>query len=559
MLRSRLSIAIVATLVLIAIIARLIPGARTIDDAFITFRYARNINEGLSFVYNPGVHTLGTTTPLFTLALAGVGLFTGSESYPQVAIVFSAIADAITVVLFYGIARRVIVQQADARNGVPTIGRELIAALPGLLWAISPMSVTFAVGGMETSVNILWMIAAIYVFTGERTRQNDILLGVFAALGLLTRVDAVLWIAPLFGLQLLEKLTQRRKDAKNEIVESVGTPYMASVENEILDQRTGTILSLQRLPLATWIACALVLLPWAIYATAAFGNPIPNSVTAKRFAYVIPDGAALVRLIQTYSTPFFEFDTFGSIGAMIGSLAYLLLNLLAISYVLRRLPRLLPFLIYPWLYLLVFSVLNPLIFRWYMAPPLPALMLGIVIGAWALFGIVKRPAVRIALVGIAGVLWSFTSINGWTLTPDHGPAQPAPKMAWHALELEYQAMGEYLRDEIGVTPETRVASGDIGAIGYFSRATIIDTVGLVTPELTRYYPVDPSAIAPDQNYAIPPALIYDTQPDYLVTMEGFIRVGLARQEQFQTEYELIRDVPFPFYGTSMQLFRRVSN
>lgn len=561
MLRSRLSIAIIAVLVLIAIVARVIPGARTIDDAFITFRYARNIDEGLGFVYNPGVHTLGTTTPLFTLALAGVGLLTGSESYPQVAIIFSAIADAITVGLLYGIARRVMVARgsnaADNAGVFPTTGQELIAALPGLLWAISPMSVTFAVGGMETSVNILWMVAAVYVFTGERTRRSDILLGVFAALGLLTRVDAALWIAPLFGWQLIERLTQRRKDAKTEI-----EPQRHEERKEGQEKRTPYELraaSTQRIPVWTWVACALVLLPWVVYATAAFGNPIPNSVTAKRFAYVIPDGAALVRMIQTYATPFFEFDTFGSIGAMVGSLVYLLLSLLALSHVARRLPRLLPFLLYPWLYLLVFSVLNPLIFRWYMAPPLPALMLGIVIGAWALFGIIKQPTVRTALVGIAGAVWIFTSVNGWTLTPDHGPAQPAPKMAWHALELEYQAMGEYLRDEIGVTPQTRVASGDIGAIGYFSRATIIDTVGLVTPELTRYYPVDPAAIAPDQNYAIPPALIYDTQPEYLVTMEGFIRVGLAQQERFQSEYELIRDIPFPFYGTSMQLFQRVAN
>ncbi|MEP7294316.1 MAG: hypothetical protein ABI835_21180, partial [Chloroflexota bacterium] len=77
-----------------------------------------------------------------------------------------------------------------------------------------------------------------------------------------------------------------------------------------------------------------------------------------------------------------------------------------------------------------------------------------------------------------------------------------------------------------------------------------------TPELTRYYPVDPTLIASDQNYAIPPQLIYDTQPDYLVTMEGFIRAGLARQPQFAEQYALITDYPFPFYGSSMQLFAR---
>ena len=37
------------------------------DDAFITYRYARNISNGLGFVYNYGEKVLGTTTPLFTL------------------------------------------------------------------------------------------------------------------------------------------------------------------------------------------------------------------------------------------------------------------------------------------------------------------------------------------------------------------------------------------------------------------------------------------------------------------------------------------------------------
>jgi hypothetical protein len=161
-----------------------------------------------------------------------------------------------------------------------------------------------------------------------------------------------------------------------------------------------------------------------------------------------------------------------------------------------------------------------------------------------------------AVVSIIGGLCVFTSLSGWTLTPEQGVQRPAPKMAWNAIELLYQQMGEHLRDDLGVTPETRVASGDIGAVGYFSRATIVDTVGLVTPELTRYYPVDPSLIPLGMNYAIPPQLIYDTQPDYLVTMEGFVRHGLAQEGRFNEEYTLITEYPFAFYGTGMQLYQR---
>ncbi|MFP6641670.1 MAG: hypothetical protein VCC04_15605 [Myxococcota bacterium] len=41
------------------------------DDAYITYRYARNLAMGHGFVYNLGQDFLGTTTPLLTLLLAG--------------------------------------------------------------------------------------------------------------------------------------------------------------------------------------------------------------------------------------------------------------------------------------------------------------------------------------------------------------------------------------------------------------------------------------------------------------------------------------------------------
>lgn len=536
--RSRLIL--LATLMLLTLAARALPGARTIDDAFITFRYSRNLVEGQGFVYNPGVQTLGTTTPLFALTMAAVSAVTGGQEFPWYAIAVSALADAGTVALLYLIVRRV-------------TGSGWVALFPSALWTISPMSVTFAIGGMETSVAIFWMMAATWAYvsavppvssqhdeSGEagsdgerkglavpsssRVHWREILIGVFAGLGLLTRIDAVLWIAPLFAFQLGEGWLKGR-----------------------------------RLPWRTWVACGLVLLPWVLFSISYFGSPVPNSVTAKRDAYELPAFSALGQLLPAYSNVFFVFDTFGSVATMLFGVLVLALSLFALLYAARRSPRLLPLLVYPWVYMAFFVVLNPLIFRWYMAPPLPALIVSVFVGLWAALQPLAKPQTyRIAagIVAVFGVLALFTSANAWTLHPDHAPDRPAPKMAWHAIELLYEQMGRYLHDELGVTAETRVASGDIGAVGYYSRATIVDTVGLVTPELTRYYPVDSAIVADDQNYAIPPQLIYDTQPDYLVTMEGFVREGLEREARFQQEYALILEYPTDFYGTGMRLYQR---
>src|SRR5690606_35866654 len=272
------------------------------------------------------------------------------------------------------------------------IGNDWLAIFPAALWAVSPMSVTFAVGGMETSLNIFWMVAATwgYVYpsptqAGGNSVRLEYWIGVCAGLGLLTRIDAVLWIAPLFVWQLGENWLKHR-----------------------------------RLPWRTWIACGLVLLPWVIFSVSYFGSPIPNSVTAKRNAYELPPLSALSQLLPTYSNTFFAFDTFGSVATMISGVLILTFSLFALVYAMRQAPRIVPFLIYPWLYLAFFVILNPLVFRWYMAPPLPALMLSAFVGAWVMLQpLTKTGARRLAygIVGGLGLLCLFTSVNAWTLHP----------------------------------------------------------------------------------------------------------------------------------------------
>lgn len=61
---------LILVIMLVALLARLLPGPRMIDDAFITFRFARNIVHGIGSVYNSGERVLGTTTPFYTLLMA---------------------------------------------------------------------------------------------------------------------------------------------------------------------------------------------------------------------------------------------------------------------------------------------------------------------------------------------------------------------------------------------------------------------------------------------------------------------------------------------------------
>ena len=499
---------------LLALSARLLPQPRTIDDAFITFRYSRNLVEGQGFVYNPGVRTLGTTTPLYTLLMAAIGALTGSGAYPWFALYVNALADAVSAVLLAWLAYRI-------------TRRRVVGGLVGLAWALHPYSVTFAIGGMETSVAILWMLAAASAYVARRERW----MAVFAALGVLTRVDALLWVAPLFAHQMI-------------------THWRAA------DDRPAW----RRLPWRSWALFALVLAPWYLFSWAYFGTMLSNSLHAKRLAYLMPPLQAFTRLLQQVATPFADYTAFGIPAIAIGVVLYPGLFAVGVLYAARRTPRALPFLLYPVLYIAAFSLANPLIFRWYLAPPLPAYLLAIGVGVAALTEAltaqIKRPHLVTGVLLLIGGVWAAMLLNAWTLHPDHGPDRPAPEMAWHKIELNYQRVGERLRDEYGVNAQTLVAAGDIGALGYYSRARILDTVGLVTPELSAYYPVDPAIIPTGANYAIPPALILDYRPDYLVVMADFVRQGLARSAEFQSQYVQAWDIPTDYYGGRMIVYQR---
>ena len=499
---------------LLALIARLLPQPRTIDDAFITFRYSRNLVEGQGFVYNPGVHTLGTTTPLYTLLMAAIGALSGSGLYPWFALYVNALADAVNVVLLAWLAYRI-------------SRRSVLGVVVGLAWALHPYSVTFAIGGMETSVAILWMLAATSAYVARRERW----MAVFAALGVLTRVDALLWIAPLFAHQMIT--------------------HWRTANNRP---------AWKRLPWQSWALFAVVLAPWYLFSWAYFGTLLSNSLHAKRLAYVVPPLQAFTRLLQQVATPLEDYAAFGITGIAIGIVLYPGLAVIGLLYTGRHTPRALPFLLYPILYVAAFSLANPLIFRWYLAPLLPAYLLAIGVGVTALIQAlteqIKRPHLVTGVLLLVGGIWAAMLLNAWTLHPDHGPNRPAPAMAWHEIELNYRRVGERLRDEYGVDAQTLVAAGDIGALGYYSRARILDTVGLVTPELSAYYPVDPSLVPEDANYAIPPALILDYRPAYLVVMADFVRKGLARSAEFQSQYMQAWEISTDYYGGHMIVYQR---
>ena len=136
-----------------------------IDDAYITFRYARNFAAGYGFVYNPGEWVLGTTTPLYGLLLSILDPLLMARVVNGVALV------VLTVIL------------------LRTLGGTWAAAGIALLAVVSPEVITWSVSGMETGLYLCLIIAVL------ATAEQPTLCGVLSAALVMTRPDGVIAVA----------------------------------------------------------------------------------------------------------------------------------------------------------------------------------------------------------------------------------------------------------------------------------------------------------------------------------------------------------------------------
>jgi len=220
--------------------AALFRGPLFIDDAYITFRYAKNIAAGLGFVYD-SEPILGTTAPLYALLLAA-GEFTGIP-VTSFALMAGAVCAALTPVLVW-------------RLGVSS-GRAWTGLVAGLMLAFFPHWWLNSKTGMETSLAGLFTVVVPLLFMQGRPALSG------AAAGALVLVRPDCAILP--ALVFLFGFARDRKAA------------------------------------ALFAACsAAVVLPWVVYGFYAFGSPLPHSLEVKRLIHHYPWHRGLMHYLKWF-------------------------------------------------------------------------------------------------------------------------------------------------------------------------------------------------------------------------------------------------------------------
>jgi hypothetical protein len=483
---------LLGVLALLAAAIRLSIGPLPVDDAYISFRYARNLGSGLGLVYNPGETVFGTSTPLYTLLLSGASTLLPKVDLAFLALWLNSIADALTTVLLVGIGRRL-----GMTRGIATIA--------GVAFALSPVVIRYSIGGLELSVVTLLALAAFLAYIAGRRALAAHLAGA-AFLG---RPDALLVGAVVI---LVATSLARRPD-----------------------YQTGAILSLWVLPmvLTLWISTGL---------------PLPHSAVAKSHPVYMIQPLTNLRQALLFFSGLFAAGPLG-LGAEgfwtnPSPLAALLTTLVLLpqSYLWfegaksagRAESRALVLPVYAALLVLIYATLGlrgSAVAEWYFLPILPISILLVLRGAESLRSSAAGSRLPLAL----GVLLIVCQIAGLNLGRDPRKALLLPLAAWSEREQLYREAAAILRPRLA--PDDRVAASEIGALGFYCECRVLDTVGLVSPSALHYYPLPDEAYA--GNYAIPPGLIRDQQPEYLVSLEIMLRNTLMQDEWFLSNYRQI--------------------
>jgi arabinofuranosyltransferase len=427
------------------------------DDAFITYRYARNLARGNGLVFNPGERVEGYTNFLWT-ALHAIPERLG-WSTP----VFSQVVGIATMVVTVLVASR-LAQRLFERRAVAFVATAALVA-----------NVTFlgyATGGLETMLQALLVLSvAVWLLpygtanaAGGNWTVRRIAAGFLAGLAVLTRMDSVV----LLGAWTLVHLVMVWREA---------APPAAAPDGAPSGRGRRVLLAL----VAFAVPFALVVGPWLVWKWSFYGSLVPNTFFAKSAANpLVPFLFGVVYLLCF----FLSYAAFVFIGRF--------RRQRRAFFALPGMAQLFWAVPVWFLYICVVGA-DFMEFR-FMVPVLPVLALL----AGALVDPIRSTWKQVLMVG---TLLAFSAAHA--VAPS---ILPYPVLTFRELShwpssspTAWQAMGELLHEQFPGGPDVpgqpTIAVAPLGVIGYVADLPTIDMLGLTDAYTARngatfdiYYP-----------------------------------------------------------------------
>ncbi|MEZ4667685.1 MAG: hypothetical protein R3E39_07180 [Anaerolineae bacterium] len=400
-----------------------------LDDSFITYRYARNLADGLGLVYNPGDQILSTTAPLYAIALAALSFVI--RDFHALGGLISTISIGLGAWFVYKL--------------LPEYMPFVVRYWAGIVYLTS--SLLWLSLGMETSIWIMMVLGAFYASQVEKWKLAGLLIG----LSVLTRADAAI-AGGIIGISAFLTALNR------------------------ISTRANWRKSIYEFALASIIPILLFL----IYAAVFYGSPLPATLSAKSAQAVL--GISGLGL---------NVDMLGGVKLILRSLMdqsslYIVIALLILFGVAGRSSNIVKQIVF-WggLHLLAYAMLRVAPYRWYYAPLIPG---AILLAASGLYFLQQRMSMRgfrhsfavVVLISIFPLVAHVSSILKIKqyLTAGGPPNAMLPVIDWKA----YHDTGEWLAENTSIDATVGVA--EVGQLGFFARRWMTDYLGLLQPDVS---------------------------------------------------------------------------
>ena len=420
-----------------------------LDDSWIHMQIARNLGSGNGMYFNAGEPVSASSAPLWTVLLAGLHLL------PADVVVAAKLAG---VLLLWGTGTFtfLLARQAGLSGGWALLAGVAAATTPRLIWG--------SLSGMEITLYAAAATAGIWLCLRRRGRPPGPGATVLLAASALARPECLL----LFPVLLLDSWLRMPSRPRTRVFGDLAPPCLLF---------------------------ALLLAPFVAFNFATIGHPFPNTYYAKVGPYGLPGALARLDVLQVLKClsyyPLLQLVEAIEYGAT--NNAVLTAGALAGAIAARHRPA------GPERLLLVLILALPLV-RGVVAPykgatfqhgryvahlvPLIA-VLGTVGLRDSLLWLARSRRVAFLresrILRPASCAWVAVALNALLLQP--GAARQFGENV-RDIQKMHLPMARWIARE---TPEDAVvATHDIGALGYFSGRRIIDTAGLVTPEVLAY-------------------------------------------------------------------------
>ena len=425
-----------------------------LDDSWIHAHFARNIAEGRGIVYNPGQHVTSTAM-LYSLLLAGL-----------YAVTKAAIANAIALGLALHFAGAILVYMTGRRLSLSPI----LAASAAVFFAAIPRLVWGALSGMEIPLYVFLVCLGLYWHVRYTWRDGAWAYLPTLAFGLaaLARPECAAFVVCSLADRLLNYLRFGRKDY-----------HWLRVAKAV--------------PVHVALFCAVVA-PVALYNLSSYGKPLPPAYYAKTRQISAPKAAGGKLSADISKTALYMNETATVVRRDNVILYVLLIPGLVACFAAARKADNRGVMILPTALLFI-----PLATA-FAAPMGPHRSLAQLMAQHGRYSAYLCPL--LVLIGVLGVSyvrdllslsqrrWPGRAFAAGILAVTGVLLATSNWAGAHRYGLEVQNINDmqvaFGKWAASLPKDTVVAVNDAGAVPYFSRLRIIDTVGVVNPEVLPY-------------------------------------------------------------------------